>query len=149
MINVNTKSWHYKVASFGTSLGQYVPNNLCPYFWRVFKGASIYTLTLLIMVIVCSCAAFAFFLQEVIWLGFMERDLFLSFISLVAKTFVAVHLVNLYRYTSHYKSARKFTFNLPKKKFKEKKPKQKSLFRLWLEAKHDKVCPKLTFEEKS
>ena len=55
-LKFSKNSWHYKLASFGTSYDYFISDNLCKYCWQVIKGFAFGLLVLSFFTVILYCA---------------------------------------------------------------------------------------------
>lgn len=134
-MNISKTSWHYRILNKLGMLNTYKVESLCPYFWKV--------------VLVSLFGPFA--LVAVLWLGtlplwwsFVDRPPFVlaiivGSIEVVVLSFALDSIVR----DRHEKEIQAGTRSAPIQVIGA--PKEPSLFRLWLKAKHRKVCPLIDF----
>lgn len=138
-MNINTKSWHYRLIDY-VSMDR-PPENLCPYIRRVIR-CIISSICGIAFVIAASIAG-TFFLAYPI-LPYIDPNLFAGNLAILSGVlYTGLGLIGLmaYRDTGEYR--KKDQLRREVKKSKKKPP---GLFRMWLKAKHDKICPALDFK---
>jgi hypothetical protein len=141
MITINEKSWHYRLITFVDLTPR---SNLCPYCWQVIVSILLLILGGLIV------AGTLFSLGNSI--GWIIAGLFHGFIKPEILAVIGTVLISvvtggfILEGISRWRQARRVKRN----KLYEAgliPIKEPSLFRLWLKAKHDKICPALTFKQ--
>ena len=133
-MNINKSSWHYRLVKVLGMLNVYTKESLCPYFWKVVLAALF--------------APFA--IVAMLWLGTLP--LWWSFFgapvvvaALIGAGEVGILFVTLISIVRdrHDEEILAGTREAPVRVISA--PKQPSLFRLWLKAKHRQVCPLIDF----
>ncbi|MGH1372957.1 MAG: hypothetical protein ACRBBW_13035 [Cellvibrionaceae bacterium] len=155
-MKINTNSWHYRAINH---LDWWHPKSLCPYFWKALFA------TLILLLFGCVGGFFAgcyvgFAAVFVTSIAIDGPSVF-SFGQAGIESVVVPIGAALWAGTlwicgfaawvpfrdSEYMNSNKVSKWLRKRKKEEATPKQKSLFVAFLKASHDKVCPRLDFEE--
>lgn len=134
-MNISKSSWHYRLLRVLGMLNAYSNESLCPYFWKVVLAA-----------LFAPAAALG-----ILWLGtlplwwsFMTPDLVVpaSLVALAEVIALSSILIILVR-DRHEEEILAGTREAPVVVLPVHK--EPSLFRLWLKAKHRKVCPMIDF----
>lgn len=137
-MKISKKSWHYRLLK---STGWWIPANLCPYFWKVM-----FALVLAVAFGSGALVALTIMLSP-IWRFFIEAPTGMPFVGGIADIAVLLTVwseITYERRRAKRRARREREWNAPPPVVKERKP---SLFREWLKAQHDKVCPLLDFTQ--
>lgn len=133
-MKINRRSWHYRLLNL---YSVYPEHNLCPYVRQVI-GHIIITLVIVILLLGAASIAIGPLAQFFVANGFGWAlsggllDIFL----------LAIILTSLVK-----ERRRKDQIANPEKYFAKYQAKEPGLFRLWLRAQHDKICPRIDFSE--
>lgn len=135
-MKISTKSWHYRLVDLA---GWDHPRSLCAYFWAVVLAPVkilVFASGFLCAVVVACGPVVQFFFDAPRAWSVMGGILDVSLL-----TALLVHLVMDRRYQERHARIMRGDFN-----DLVRKPREPSLLREWLRAKHEKVCPMLEFE---
>lgn len=149
MIEIDKNSWHYKAALKAVDHRYDVPSNLCPYMRKVLLGCAQYLFLGLVGFVFGLWTLFSIG-DTIGWLfAAMTTGMFgdmpeyaVTFWVIVGAVVAFVTIVVSYEevYTPWAKRR--------KRAKGEQAPIQPGIFRLYMKAIHDKICPQLTFVKK-
>jgi len=132
-MKINKKSWHYR---WMQKIGFRHPTNLCAYFWKTVWS------TLVFPVVAIGALFATIVVTAPFWSLFIDNGDIQSFaaaVGVIEILFLILALGIQFRDRWDEEEFAKYGYG--------GKPRESSdLFRLWLKAKHDKVCPYLEFE---
>ena len=132
-MNISKGSWHYRLLSKLDMISGYKSESLCPYFWKV--AAAVVLLPTLVL-------AIAWFLTIPLWWSFTNIAVqFAIIIGMIDVTGLSILLGILIR-DRREREVEEGTREAPTNVYKPP-----SLFRLWLKARHEQVCPMIEFED--
>ena len=136
-MNINTNSWHYKLLKY-TELRVY--DNLCPYVRTVILAILLSIVATIIMGFLATAALVILAAPITSWLiGF---DPWEAGIMMLLWVLAGGGAIGFYRDRRKWGESVSWDRVVYEKDITYKEP---SLFRLWLKAQHDKICPRLTF----
>ena len=132
-MKVNKSSWHYR---WMRKIGFSVPTNLCPYFWKVIWSGLVFPVVAVVATIG------TIFLTMPIWGLFVDIHAIqiLGFVigSIEIALLICALCVQLKERWEYERYQEHGYYGKPRSK-------ANSLFRAWMKARHDQVCPILEF----
>ena len=141
MLNISKDSWHYKLIVKVLNPWD-VESNLCPYVRQVFNAMLGVLLTGVAIIIGVMAAVLMVSIPLIAWTSGITMEIAILFCILWG--FVGGLVLIIYHDYTELRpvSWDKTIFTMP-----VRKPREPSIFSLWLAAKHDKICPELKFNK--
>lgn len=150
---INKNSWHYRFLTYGENAFFEVPESLCPYVRKIVIKALIYVFLALIVgfffVVVGTSvlAKFAVPVGLLYWVGGFALGAVIicgAIAAVVGGIFGAMFLTEKYK----KRKSEKRIAEMKKRRDAGLDPEPpKTLMREWIDAKHDKICPTLEFND--
>lgn len=150
---INKNSWHYRIVTKGENAFYDVPTSLCPYV-RKLTGKILGWLVLGFMLLaICTMIgtgilqAFGIVAGAIFWVGSAVAGVLVVSAALGIAVGIAFGVYYLHTKWKERKERKKY--KTMKERVDAGLPPEppKSLMREWLDAKHDKICPTLEFND--